>query len=147
MFLKYVQDLLGDSGGMLQPNNFSSLAQDRSGWRNLVVACSAAEWWWWRHLFLFLSFGCSPGALKSIQYYALNRIGLNGSACNPGLSQFSKSSCYSFPHLSKRCRWSLSIDNIIQMTTESNPLEKKNFYFAELQWTRIAVRIVISLPH
>ena len=34
---------------MLQPNNFSSLAQDRSCWRNLVVPCSAAEWWWWRH--------------------------------------------------------------------------------------------------
>ncbi len=41
--LKYVQHLLGDSDGMLQPNKISSLAQDRSGWRNLVVACSAAE--------------------------------------------------------------------------------------------------------
>ncbi len=27
LYLKYVQDLLGDSDGMLQPNNFSSLAQ------------------------------------------------------------------------------------------------------------------------
>ncbi len=43
LYLKYVQDFLGDSDGMLQPNSISSLDQDRSGWRNLVVACSAAE--------------------------------------------------------------------------------------------------------
>ncbi len=30
-YLKYVQHLLGDSDGMLQPNNISSLAQDHSG--------------------------------------------------------------------------------------------------------------------
>ncbi len=45
--MKYVQDLLGDSDGMLQPHNFSSLVQDHSSWRNLVVTSSAAEWWWW----------------------------------------------------------------------------------------------------
>ena len=40
VYLKYVQDLLGDSDGMLQPNIFSSLTQDLQRLRNLVVACS-----------------------------------------------------------------------------------------------------------
>ncbi len=43
LFLKCVQHLLGDSDEILQSNNISSLAQDRSGWRNVVVACSAAK--------------------------------------------------------------------------------------------------------
>ena len=36
----------GDSDRMLQPSNFSSLAQGCRGWINLVVACSSAEWWY-----------------------------------------------------------------------------------------------------
>lgn len=43
LYLQYVQHLLGDIEGMLQPNKIVSLAQDRSSWRKLVVACSAAD--------------------------------------------------------------------------------------------------------
>ena len=43
LYLQYVQHLLGDTEGMLQPNKIVSLAQDRISWRKLVVACSAAD--------------------------------------------------------------------------------------------------------
>ena len=83
LYLKYVQDLLGDSDGMLQPNNISSLAQDRSGWRNLVVACSAAEWWWWYstiikpayyNLSLLLSLSPSPSPLFSLTFVVITDL-------------------------------------------------------------------------
>ena len=48
-FLTYVQRLLGDCDGMLQPDQIATLAQDRSKWRKLVVTCSAAEGWWRWH--------------------------------------------------------------------------------------------------
>jgi hypothetical protein len=38
--LQYVQHLLGDIEGMLQPNNIAPLTPDSSGKRKLVVACS-----------------------------------------------------------------------------------------------------------
>ena len=40
LYLQYIQHLLGDTEGMLQPNKIVSLAQDCSAWRNPVVACS-----------------------------------------------------------------------------------------------------------
>ena len=42
-FLTYVQRLLGDDEGILQPSQISTLAQDRRSWKKLVVPCSAAE--------------------------------------------------------------------------------------------------------
>ncbi len=37
-------------------------AQDGSGWRNPVVACSAAEWWWWWWCFQWdFCTGCHVG--------------------------------------------------------------------------------------
>ncbi len=46
-FLTYIQRLLGDSECMFQPDQITSLAQARKGWKKLVVACSAADRWWW----------------------------------------------------------------------------------------------------
>ena len=37
VYLQYIQHLLGDTKGMLQPNKITSLAQDRSAWSNRVV--------------------------------------------------------------------------------------------------------------
>ena len=48
--LRYIQHLLGDTDNMIGPGKLSELAQDRCGWRKLVVTCSAADrwWWWWK---------------------------------------------------------------------------------------------------
>ena len=47
-YLNYVQRLLGDNEGAMQEQQIAAFADDRSAWRNLVVACSAADgWWWW----------------------------------------------------------------------------------------------------
>ena len=43
LYLKYIQQLMGDFEGMMLPNNIINSAQDRSSWRQLVVACSAAD--------------------------------------------------------------------------------------------------------
>jgi len=43
LFLKYVQNLLGDTEGMLNISQIKDMAQDRTKWRDLVVACSAAD--------------------------------------------------------------------------------------------------------
>ena len=43
LFLRYIQHLLGDTDNMIGPGKLSQLAQDRCGWRELVVACSAAD--------------------------------------------------------------------------------------------------------
>ena len=43
LFLRYIQHLLGDTDNMIGPGKLSELAQDRRGWRKLVVACSAAD--------------------------------------------------------------------------------------------------------
>ena len=43
LFLRYIQHLLGDTDNMIGPSKLSELAQDRCGWRKLVVACSAAD--------------------------------------------------------------------------------------------------------
>ena len=42
-YLTYVHKLLGDNEGALQEQQIASLADDRRTWRNLVVACSAAD--------------------------------------------------------------------------------------------------------
>ena len=42
-YLTYIQRLMGDNDGMLQEKQIATLAKDRSAWRKLVVACSAAE--------------------------------------------------------------------------------------------------------
>ena len=42
-YTAYVQKLLGDTDNDLNPDAIASLAQDRSDWRQFVVACSAAE--------------------------------------------------------------------------------------------------------
>ena len=44
--LRYIQHLLGDTDNMIGPGKLSELAQDRCGWRKLVVACPAADPWW-----------------------------------------------------------------------------------------------------
>ena len=47
-YLNYVQRLLGDNEGAMQEQQIAAFADDRHAWRNLVVACSAADgWWWW----------------------------------------------------------------------------------------------------
>ena len=47
-YLNYVQRLLGDNEGAMQEQQIAAFADDRRAWRNLVVACSAADgWWWW----------------------------------------------------------------------------------------------------
>ena len=43
LFLRYIQRLFGDHEGLLQPDQITALAQDRSNWRKFVVACSAAD--------------------------------------------------------------------------------------------------------
>ena len=40
-------DLLGDNEGAMQEQQIAAFADDRHAWRNLVVACSAADGWWW----------------------------------------------------------------------------------------------------
>ena len=42
-YLTYVQRLLGDNEGAMQEQQIAALAGDRCAWRNLVVACSAAD--------------------------------------------------------------------------------------------------------
>ena len=39
----YVRQLLGDKEGAIQEKQIAALATDRRAWRNLVVACSAAD--------------------------------------------------------------------------------------------------------
>ena len=47
-YLNYVQRLLGDNEGAMQEQQITAFADDRRSWRNLVVACFAADgWWWW----------------------------------------------------------------------------------------------------
>ena len=41
--LNYVQRLLGDNEGAMQEQQIAAFADDRRAWRNLVVACSAAD--------------------------------------------------------------------------------------------------------
>ena len=47
-YLNYVQRLLGDNEGAMQEQQIAAFADDRCAWRNLVVACSAADGWWWQ---------------------------------------------------------------------------------------------------
>ena len=42
-YLNYVQRLLGDNEGAMQEQQIAAFADDRRAWRNLVVACSAAD--------------------------------------------------------------------------------------------------------
>ena len=42
-YLTYVHRLLGDNEGAMQEQQIATLADDRPVWRNLVVACSAAD--------------------------------------------------------------------------------------------------------
>ena len=42
-YLNYVQRLLGDNEGAMQEQQIAAFADDRCAWRNLVVACSAAD--------------------------------------------------------------------------------------------------------
>ena len=42
-YLTYIQQILGDNEGNMQVKQIAALAEDRRAWRNLVVACSAAE--------------------------------------------------------------------------------------------------------
>ena len=42
-YLNYVQRLLGDNEGAMQEQQIAAFADDRHAWRNLVVACSAAD--------------------------------------------------------------------------------------------------------
>ena len=46
LFLTFIQYLLGDIDNMIGPDKLSELAQDRCGWKKIVVACSAADRWW-----------------------------------------------------------------------------------------------------
>ena len=46
-YLNYVQRLLGDNEGAMQEQQIAAFADDRRAWRNLVIACSAADGWWW----------------------------------------------------------------------------------------------------
>ena len=57
-YLTYAQRLLGDNEGAMQEQQIAVLADDRHAWRNLVVACSAADgwWWWWWWCVLFVCF-------------------------------------------------------------------------------------------
>ena len=47
LFLTHIQHLLGDTDNMIGPDKLSELAQNRCGWKKIVVACSAADRWWW----------------------------------------------------------------------------------------------------
>ena len=42
-YLNYVQRLVGDNEGAMQEQQIAAFADDRRAWRNLVVACSAAD--------------------------------------------------------------------------------------------------------
>ena len=42
-YLSYIQNLLGDSNNMLQPKGITNLAQNRSDWRKLAIACCADD--------------------------------------------------------------------------------------------------------
>ena len=69
LFLRYIQHLLGDTDNMIGPGKLSELAQDRRGWRKLVVACSAADWWWWWYLI-----GKGKKTLSENNYFGLNKV-------------------------------------------------------------------------
>ena len=43
LYLNYVQRLLGDNEGAMQEQQIAAFADDRHAWRNLVIACSAAD--------------------------------------------------------------------------------------------------------
>ena len=56
-YLNYAQRLLGDNEGAMQEQQIAAFADDRCAWRNLVVACSAADgWWWWPYVTSALMF-------------------------------------------------------------------------------------------
>ena len=40
LFLKYIQQLLGDTNDMLNQGQLANMAHDRCSWRKLAVACS-----------------------------------------------------------------------------------------------------------
>ena len=42
-YLAYIQQLLGDNESLMQEEQIAAIANDRSVWRKLVVACSAAD--------------------------------------------------------------------------------------------------------
>ena len=47
-YQSYIKRLLGYDEDDMSADQIATLAQDRCAWRNLVIACSAAEgWWWW----------------------------------------------------------------------------------------------------
>ena len=54
-YLNYVQRLLGDNEGAMQKQQIAAFADDRHAWRNLVVACSAADGWWWNKSYTILT--------------------------------------------------------------------------------------------
>ena len=43
LFLTYIQHLLGDTDNLIGQYNLSELAQDRCGWKKIIVTCSAVE--------------------------------------------------------------------------------------------------------
>ena len=49
-YLNYVQRLLRDNEGAMQEQQIAAFADDRRAWRNLVVACSAADGWWCKYI-------------------------------------------------------------------------------------------------
>ena len=46
LFLTYIQHLLGDKDNMIGQYKLSELAQDRCGWKKIVLTCSAEDRWW-----------------------------------------------------------------------------------------------------
>ena len=46
-YQSYIKRLLGYDEDDMSADQIATLAQDRCAWRNLVIACSAAEGWWW----------------------------------------------------------------------------------------------------
>ena len=53
-YQSYIKRLLRYDEDDMSADQIATLAQDRCAWRNLVIACSAAEgwWWWWWWVYL-----------------------------------------------------------------------------------------------
>ena len=64
IYLNYVQRLLGDNEGAMQEQQIVAFADDRHAWRNLVIACSAADGWWWWWLSMINLYNCFQRVLN-----------------------------------------------------------------------------------
>ena len=74
-YISYINQVLGYDKHEMSADQIATIAQDRSAWRNLVVACSAAEGWWWSPLIKGRFF--TPSLVLSSVFSSLFYLQLN----------------------------------------------------------------------